>query len=116
MVFGCGGDRDRGKRPEMGQVVRERADFAIVTSDNPRSEDPQSIVDEIAQAFADCSNFECIVDRRLAIARAVEIARSGDIILIAGKGHEPYQEINGVRHDFDDRLVAREVIDLQASA
>ncbi|MCB0345582.1 MAG: UDP-N-acetylmuramoyl-L-alanyl-D-glutamate--2,6-diaminopimelate ligase [Bdellovibrionales bacterium] len=116
VVFGCGGDRDRGKRPEMGQVVRERADFAIVTSDNPRSEDPQSIVDEIAQAFADCSNFECIVDRRLAIARAVEIARSGDIILIAGKGHEPYQEINGVRHDFDDRLVAREVIDLQASA
>ena len=110
VVFGCGGDRDKGKRPQMGQVVRESADFAIVTSDNPRTEDPERIVDDICEVFQENSAFERIVDRRSAIARAIELAGSGDIVLIAGKGHEPYQEINGVRHDFDDRAVAREYL------
>lgn len=109
VVFGCGGDRDRGKRPLMGRVVRDCADFAIVTSDNPRSEDPQRIVDDTAEAFVDSSNYECIVNRREAIARAISIAAEGDVVLIAGKGHEPYQEINGVKHPFDDRAVARQL-------
>jgi len=107
VVFGCGGDRDRSKRPEMGRIACAGADVVVATSDNPRSEDPAAILAEV-RAGLDASA-EVVVDRREAIARALEIARPGDAVLIAGKGHETTQEIDGVRHPFDDRVVAREV-------
>ena len=109
-VFGCGGDRDRGKRPLMGEVASRLSDVSIVTSDNPRTEDPAFIISEILRGIRSGRQSEDIVDRRAAIARAVEIAAPGDTILIAGKGHEPYQEINGVRHHFLDREVAEEAL------
>jgi UDP-N-acetylmuramoyl-L-alanyl-D-glutamate--2,6-diaminopimelate ligase len=106
-VFGCGGDRDREKRPVMGRIAAGLADVAIVTSDNPRSEEPQAIIDEIV---AGASGLEVEPDRRAAIARAVELGREGDVVLIAGKGHEQGQEIAGVTQPFDDREVARELL------
>ncbi|MDQ7819784.1 MAG: UDP-N-acetylmuramoyl-L-alanyl-D-glutamate--2,6-diaminopimelate ligase [Armatimonadota bacterium] len=111
VVFGCGGDRDRTKRPVMGRIACELADRVIVTSDNPRSEDPMAIIEEIlagTRGAADRVDVE--PDRRAAIYRAVALARPGDVVLIAGKGHEPYQEIAGVRHPFDDRRVAAEAL------
>jgi UDP-N-acetylmuramoyl-L-alanyl-D-glutamate--2,6-diaminopimelate ligase len=108
-VFGCGGDRDRGKRPLMGRVAAQLADRAIVTSDNPRSEDPHEI---IADILAGVRRGEVGVDadRRDAILSAVAGARGGDIVLVAGKGHEAYQEIRGVRHAFSDAQVAEEAL------
>jgi UDP-N-acetylmuramoyl-L-alanyl-D-glutamate--2,6-diaminopimelate ligase len=106
-VFGCGGDRDREKRPLMGRIAAELADVAIVTSDNPRSEDPLAIIDQIV---AGARGLEVEPDRRAAIARAIESGREGDVVLIAGKGHEQGQEIAGVKHPFDDREVARELL------
>ena len=104
-VFGCGGDRDAGKRPLMGQAAARLADHVIVTSDNPRSEDPDAI---IAQVLAGVSgDAEAIEDRQVAIFSAVHQAQAGDVVLLAGKGHETYQEIAGVRHPFNDREVAR---------
>jgi len=114
-VFGCGGDRDRAKRPLMGRIALQLSDLTIVTSDNPRSEDPQAIVDEIltGAGSVDPSGARHIaeVDRARAIERAVGMAEPGDIVLIAGKGHEPYQLIAGRRLDFDDRLVARAALE-----
>ncbi|MBI3976094.1 MAG: UDP-N-acetylmuramoyl-L-alanyl-D-glutamate--2,6-diaminopimelate ligase, partial [Armatimonadetes bacterium] len=113
VVFGCGGDRDRTKRPVMGRLAVTLADLAIVTSDNPRTEDPHAIVEEIVagiRATRRRKPFEVEVDRRAAIERAIAAAAAGDVVVIAGKGHEPYQEIHGVRHPFDDRVVAREVL------
>ena len=110
VVFGAGGDRDRGKRPLMGEIAARLADLAIVTSDNPRSEDPEAIVDEVL-AGARGENVEREVDRRAAIARAVGLARAGDIVVIAGKGHEQGQEFAGGRKEpFDDVTVAREAL------
>jgi UDP-N-acetylmuramoyl-L-alanyl-D-glutamate--2,6-diaminopimelate ligase len=110
-LFGCGGDRDRGKRPQMGRISAELADVTLVTSDNPRSEQPESIIEEIlagAQADDDHS-VEAIVERRAAIARAIALARSGDVVVIAGKGHEQGQEFaDGRKIPFDDIAVARE--------
>src|SRR4051794_16138916 len=106
-VFGCGGDRDHEKRPLMGRIAHDFADVAIVTSDNPRSEDPLAIIDEIV---AGAPELEVEPDRRAAIARAIESGREGDVVLIAGKGHEQGQEIAGVTHPFDDREVARDVL------
>jgi len=106
-VFGCGGDRDREKRPLMGRIAHDLADVAIVTSDNPRSEDPLAVIDEIV---AGAPELEVEPDRRAAIARAIESGREGDVVLIAGKGHEQGQEIAGVTHPFDDREVARDVL------
>ena len=109
-VFGAGGDRDRGKRPLMGEIAARLADLAIVTSDNPRSEDPEAIVEEVA-AGARGGHVEREVDRRAAIARAVAAARPGDIVVIAGKGHEQGQEFEGGRKEpFDDVTVAREAL------
>jgi UDP-N-acetylmuramoyl-L-alanyl-D-glutamate--2,6-diaminopimelate ligase len=109
VVFGCGGDRDRGKRPLMGQIAARLADAVIVTSDNPRSEEPEAIIAEVlAGAGADA---EAIVDRRAAIGRAVELAGRGDVVVIAGKGHEQGQEFaGGVKLPFDDVTVAREAL------
>jgi len=99
VVFGCGGDRDHGKRPQMGEVAERLADRVLVTSDNPRSEAPQAIIDDIV---AGMTHAEIEVDRAAAIGRAVVEADERDVILLAGKGHEPYQEIAGVRHPFSD--------------
>ena len=105
-VFGAGGDRDRAKRPLMGQVVAELADLSLVTSDNPRSEDPAAIAAEVVDGL----DLEVELDRRRAIERALETARPGDIVVIAGKGHEQGQEIGGRKLPFDDRDVAREAL------
>ena len=107
-VFGCGGDRDRGKRPQMGRIASELADSAFVTSDNPRDEDPEAIIAAILAGAAD--ELEVEPDRRRAIGRAVEMARPGDIVVIAGKGHEQGQEIEGRIVPFDDRDEARKAI------
>lgn len=106
VVFGCGGDRDRSKRPLMAAAVEPYADEIIVTTDNPRSEDPSAIIDEVVKGFRR-GNYQCIVDREKAIHKAIEMALPNDIILIAGKGHETYQEVNGIRHPFNDVIVAQ---------
>ena len=107
-VFGCGGDRDRGKRPVMGRIASDLADVVVVTSDNPRSEDPEAIVEEVlAGAGPDA---EALLDRRGAIAHALELARAGDVVVIAGKGHEQGQEFRDRTLPFDDREVARETL------
>ena len=113
-VFGCGGERDRGKRPQMAAIAEARADRVIVTDDNPRGEDGDAIVAEIVAGFARPQAAEIERDRARAIARAIGEAGPKDIVLIAGKGHEPYQEIAGVRHPFDDALVARNVLEGRA--
>jgi len=110
VVFGCGGDRDRQKRPLMGQVVDRNADFGIITSDNPRKEDPDAIITEIEKGFR-TSNYEKITDRAKAIARAIELAQPRDIVLIAGKGHEAYQEFADHTVPFDDIQVARQALE-----
>jgi UDP-N-acetylmuramoyl-L-alanyl-D-glutamate--2,6-diaminopimelate ligase len=107
-IFGAGGDRDREKRPQMGRIAAEYADVAVVTSDNPRSEDPQAIIDEIL-AGSD-GRLEVEPDRRRAIERALEGARPGDVVVIAGKGHEQGQEVAGRKLPFDDREVARDAL------
>ena len=102
-VFGCGGNRDRSKRPRMGKVAVASSDIAILTSDNPRFEDPELILQDIEQGIPPGIHYIREADRAKAISKAVAISRSGDLILIAGKGHEDYQEIQGVKHHFDDR-------------
>ncbi len=109
LVFGAGGDRDREKRPKMGRIAERGADFSIVTSDNPRTEDADSIVDEILEGMSG-STFERITDRREAIARALEIAHPGDVVLLAGKGHETYQVVGTERKPFDERVIVREIL------
>jgi UDP-N-acetylmuramoyl-L-alanyl-D-glutamate--2,6-diaminopimelate ligase len=108
VVFGCGGDRDRGKRPQMGQIAQRHSDLAIATSDNPRTEVPAQILDDI-EAGMDGPH-ERVEDRRAAIAHALDVAREGDVILLAGKGHETYQIRGTVKHPFDERAIVRELI------
>lgn len=110
VVFGCGGDRDRTKRPIMGRIATELADYAVFTSDNPRSEDPEAIIREIAAGAAGRRNFESDPDRRRAIERAIDLARPGDVLVIAGKGHETYQILADRVVEFDDRQVVREIL------
>ncbi|MFH5833912.1 UDP-N-acetylmuramoyl-L-alanyl-D-glutamate--2,6-diaminopimelate ligase [Halalkalibaculum sp. DA3122] len=110
LVFGCGGDRDKGKRPKMAAVAERYADRIIVTSDNPRSEDPDAIIDDIAKGFSRESTAERITDRQKAIRKVIARSPQDAIILIAGKGHETYQEIGDKRHEFDDREIAREAL------
>jgi UDP-N-acetylmuramoyl-L-alanyl-D-glutamate--2,6-diaminopimelate ligase len=107
-VFGCGGDRDRAKRPLMGRIANELADVAIVTSDNPRSEDPAAIIDEVTAGAG--AGLEVELDRAAAIGRALALAQEGDVVVIAGKGHEQGQEFAGRVIPFDDREVARETL------
>jgi UDP-N-acetylmuramoyl-L-alanyl-D-glutamate--2,6-diaminopimelate ligase len=108
VVFGAGGDRDRGKRPLMGKVARDLADVVVVTSDNPRSEQPLAIIEDILQGAG--TDVEIDPDRSSAIARTLELAEAGDVVVIAGKGHEQGQEIAGEKLPFDDRAVAREAL------
>ncbi len=110
-LFGCGGDRDRTKRPLMGQVAAEASDFVVVTSDNPRSEDPLAIINDALVGVRRVDTPHIVEpDRAAAIARALKEAREGDIVILAGKGHEPYQVLKDRTIDFDDRAVAREVL------
>lgn len=108
-VFGCGGDRDRTKRPIMGRIAAELADYCIVTSDNPRTEEPQAIIDEILTGMQDAKvPVEAICDRPSAIHHAMDIAQAGDVIVLMGKGHETYQEINHVKHHMDEREIVQD--------
>jgi len=110
-VFGCGGDRDNRKRPIMGEISGRIADYTIITSDNPRTEEPEKIVEQIEQGIKKTNGkYTVIVDRKEAIKEAIKMAKKQDIIVLAGKGHEPYQEINGVKHPFDERIIVREII------
>jgi UDP-N-acetylmuramoyl-L-alanyl-D-glutamate--2,6-diaminopimelate ligase len=109
VVFGCGGERDRTKRPKMGRVVTELADYAIITNDNPRSEDPGCIIDEIKEGI-NSDNYRCIPDRREAILASLRLAEAGDIVLIAGKGHESFQIEKDKSIPFNDKEVVRECL------
>jgi UDP-N-acetylmuramoyl-L-alanyl-D-glutamate--2,6-diaminopimelate ligase len=116
VVFGCGGDRDRTKRPVMGEVAARSSDLAVVTSDNPRSEDPLAIIHEVERGFTNAGakageDYVLIADRRAAIRHALQRAEPGDIVVVAGKGHEPYQVIGTQTLSFDDRIVVRELLD-----
>ena len=110
-VFGCGGERDTGKRPLMGAIAARLADIAIVTDDNPRGEDGDAIVAQIVAGMADAKAMAVQRDRAVAIADALELARAGDVVLIAGKGHETYQDGATGKHPFDDLAVARTALD-----
>jgi UDP-N-acetylmuramoyl-L-alanyl-D-glutamate--2,6-diaminopimelate ligase len=110
VVFGCGGDRDKQKRPLMAEVLDQHADFAIITSDNPRKEDPNAIIAEVEKGFRS-DRYEKNVDRAEAIKRAVALAQPHDIVLIAGKGHENYQEFADHTVPFDDMQIARRAVE-----
>ena len=113
VVFGAGGDRDRGKRPEMGAIAERLADHAIVTSDNPRTENPDTIIDEI-EAGMRGDNHERIEDRREAIGRALSMAQSDDVVLLAGKGHETYQVRGTERLPLDEKIIVAELTRVRA--
>jgi UDP-N-acetylmuramoyl-L-alanyl-D-glutamate--2,6-diaminopimelate ligase len=115
-VFGCGGDRDRSKRPRMGEIAENFADRVVVTSDNPRSEDAQQIIADIRAGIRNQAACQFETDRKTAIRFAIKAARTGDVVVLAGKGHETYQEIAGVRHPFDDRVEARAALKLRGAA
>ncbi|GKZ01972.1 UDP-N-acetylmuramoyl-L-alanyl-D-glutamate--2,6-diaminopimelate ligase [Paraclostridium bifermentans] len=110
-VFGCGGDRDTTKRPLMGDIAQKLSDMCIVTSDNPRTEDPELIINDILEGLDKSKeNYKVVIDRKEAIKEAIEMAQKGDVILIAGKGHENYQVIGKVKHHFDDKEIANEFL------
>ncbi|MEJ2141742.1 MAG: UDP-N-acetylmuramoyl-L-alanyl-D-glutamate--2,6-diaminopimelate ligase [Gammaproteobacteria bacterium] len=113
-VFGCGGDRDQGKRPMMGAIAERLADQLVITTDNPRSEDPQAIVNEISEGLSKASDAHIQLDRAEAIEYAINNASQEDIVLIAGKGHETYQEVNGKRYPFSDMETAKHYLEVRA--
>jgi len=108
-VFGCGGDRDPYKRPEMAKISEKYSDISIVTTDNPRTENPDKIIDEVVKGFKDSSKFLVKTDRREAIEEAIRLAKKEDIVMIAGRGHEPYQTFAHHTVEFNDREVALEI-------
>ena len=111
-VFGCGGDRDKSKRKIMGEISGKLADYSIITSDNPRTENPEEIINEIEEGIKNkTKEYEIIVDRKEAIRTAINMANKRDIIVLAGKGHETYQEINGKKYPFDEREIIKEVME-----
>ena len=109
-VFGCGGDRDKGKRPKMGEISTKIADMSVITSDNPRTENPKEIITDIVSNLPHDAAYMCILERHEAIKHAIFEANHGDVVVIAGKGHENYQEINGKRYPFDDRKIASDIL------
>ncbi|MBR3152473.1 MAG: UDP-N-acetylmuramoyl-L-alanyl-D-glutamate--2,6-diaminopimelate ligase [Clostridia bacterium] len=112
LVFGCGGDRDKEKRPLMGEIAGTLATYTIITSDNPRTEKPEDIIEEIKAGIDKTKGkYEIVVDRIDAIKKAISIAQKRDMIILAGKGHEPYQEIDKVKYPFDERVIVKEIID-----
>jgi len=111
-VFGCGGDRDSGKRPVMGEISGRIADFTFITSDNPRTEKPEEIVSQIEEGMKKTKGkYKVVVDRTEAIKEAIQMATKRDIIILAGKGHEPYQEINGEKFPYDERVIVNEIME-----
>jgi len=108
-VFGCGGDRDNTKRPIMGKIGTDLSDFAVITSDNPRTEDPMEIIDEVVSGI-EKQDYIVIENRREAIKKAMEIAKEGDVIVIAGKGHEDYQILKDRTIHFDEREIVADII------
>ena len=111
-VFGCGGDRDAGKRPMMGSIAGKLANYTIITSDNPRTERPEDIIKQIESGMKTTKGkYECIVNREEAIKKAIELAHRKDVILIAGKGHEVEQEINGKKYPFDERKIVKNILE-----
>lgn len=111
-VFGCGGDRDKAKRPNMGAISGKIANYTIITSDNPRTEDPETIISQIEEGIKKTKgNYECITNRTEAIKKAIKMANKNDIIVLAGKGHESYQEINNQKIDYDERKIVKEIIE-----
>ena len=115
VVFGCGGDRDRSKRPIMGSIATRLADHVVVTSDNPRSEDPEAILDEILAGADGPASIVRDVDRASAIASTITEAHNDDVVLIAGRGHETAQEVAGTFVELDDRVVARAALDARGA-
>jgi UDP-N-acetylmuramoyl-L-alanyl-D-glutamate--2,6-diaminopimelate ligase len=113
VVFGCGGDRDKGKRPIMGEIAARGADCAIVTSDNPRTEDPDAIIDDIEVGMRG-NKHERVTDRKAAIRRALDIAKEGDIVVLAGKGHETYQIRGTTSYPFDEKEIVKEMMGSRA--
>ena len=109
-IFGCGGDRDPNKRPLMGKVASKYSDVIILTTDNPRNEDPNQIIDQIIQGV-DSSSYEVIVDRAKAIQNGIRTAQKGDMVLILGKGHETTQTIKGKTREFNDRIEAEKALE-----
>lgn len=110
-VFGCGGERDKIKRPVMGEVSGRLADYSIITTDNPRGEKPEVIIDEIENGIKKTKGkYEVVINRKEAIKKAIDMMNKKDIVIIAGKGHETYQEINGVKNDFDERVIVKEIL------
>lgn len=111
-VFGCGGNRSKTRRYEMGEVSGKLSDFTIITSDNPRFEEPQAIIDDIVVGMKKTDGkYITICDRKEAIKYAIEHGQPGDVIILAGKGHETYQEIKGVKYDMDERVLIKEVLE-----
>jgi len=111
-VFGCGGDRDKGKRPVMGEISGRIANYTIITTDNPRTENPETIISEIEEGIKKTKgNYETIENRTEAIRKAIQMANKIDIIILAGKGHETYQEINGTKYPFDERIIVRDIVE-----
>ncbi|HLG94045.1 MAG TPA: cyanophycin synthetase, partial [candidate division Zixibacteria bacterium] len=110
LAFGCGGDRDKGKRPLMAQAAEKYADLIFLTSDNPRSEPPEQIIEETLFGFADRSKVRTIIDRREALSKMIETAEEGDFLVACGKGHETYQQVGDKKLPFDDREVFREAL------
>jgi UDP-N-acetylmuramoyl-L-alanyl-D-glutamate--2,6-diaminopimelate ligase len=113
-VFGCGGERDTGKRPEMGAVAEALADRVVLTDDNPRGEDGDAIIEQILAGFTRPQRVVVERDRATAIGEAIASAQPGDVVLVAGKGHEPYQESGGRRRPFEDAAVARQALGRRA--
>ena len=110
-IFGCGGDRDATKRPLMGKISQKLSDTCIVTSDNPRTEDPKLIIDDILDGLdKENRNYKVIIDRKEAIEEAIKMAKKDDVVIIAGKGHENYQIIGKTKHHFDDKEIARDCL------
>lgn len=111
-VFGCGGDRDNAKRPIMGATAAKLADFCVVTSDNPRTEDPTRIINMVLEGVrSEKTEYVVIENRREAIRYALNIAKKDDVVVLAGKGHENYQEINGIKHPFDEKIIVAEILE-----
>jgi len=113
VVFGCGGDRDKGKREGMGRIATEKSDFSVITSDNPRTENPENIIADILKGVPASASHATITDRREAIEYAISRAEKNDLVLIAGKGHEDYQVLGTQKEYFDDREVARDFLEKQ---
>ena len=110
-VFGCGGDRDPSKRPLMGLAAGKGSDLCVVTTDNPRTEEPMAIIEQILPGLNQSGcEYYVVENRKQAIAKAMSLAKKNDVVLLAGKGHEPYQEINGVRHPFDEKQIVQDIL------